>query len=426
VNNLLKFVTRFSLIDVVIFLALTSTTLYALANNVPLGLGSFRFLWAPLSLIVVFISYPHIFISRNSLKVFMLAGLLVFLLPTMLWVYLTDWDNKFIINEFYGIIVFSILLYYFINKRRYFMLAIMAQWLYLFVIVTAIITHLVLFIDPLIVRNSAFSFDDADQLEIAKGFGVAGYGYVQAMVFLLPTLIYSIKSKKTIVFNRFFTWVIVGILVVLLIRSNVFANLLIAVPLVIVSFIGPLKSKYGYWVVSFFFLVLIAIPSEIYSAFFAQIGLFFEPGSFLNERFLDFSDFIGRPEGDLSTGVGARAARYPLLAEVFFSNPLFGASANSSTLDISDGGHLYFMYRLTIWGSVGFLLFVFMLYSIYKSVIKTIDDDFRYYYNLTVMAFVALGLIKNIAGREPWLFLFLLIPGLYFSMRHEKKASQKR
>jgi hypothetical protein len=72
------------------------------------------------------------------------------------------------------------------------------------------------------------------------------------------------------------------------------------------------------------------------------------------------------------------------------------------------------MNRLTIWGALGFSFFVFVLYQIYKRIRSLFDASFGFYYFLSVAAFVFLGLIKNIGGREPFLILIVVIPGLYF------------
>jgi hypothetical protein len=128
----------------------------------------------------------------------------------------------------------------------------------------------------------------------------------------------------------------------------------------------------------------------------------------------DFAVFVENPDIDPSTGAGARAERYPLLYNALINSPVLGNTSYRSHLNIESGAHLYWMNRLALWGIPGFLFFIFMLYKIYRSISSLFDANYSFYYFLSVMAFVFLGLIKAIGGSEPWLILIVVIPGLYF------------
>jgi hypothetical protein len=153
---------------------------------------------------------------------------------------------------------------------------------------------------------------------------------------------------------------------------------------------------------------------------------YFDADSNIYYKLNDFAKFIQRPEFEASTGAGRRAARYPLLFDAFINKPLLGDASYNSPFYIVEGGHLYWMNRLTQWGVLGFLFFVFVLYQIYKRIRSLFDDNFAFYYFLSVSAFILLGLIKNISGREPFLVLIVVIPGLYFLPLLDKKKKITR
>jgi hypothetical protein len=81
---------------------------------------------------------------------------------------------------------------------------------------------------------------------------------------------------------------------------------------------------------------------------------------------------------------------------------------------MGEGGHLYWMSRLALWGIIGFLGYLTLLKNIFKPIVSLFDPVFRYYYMLSLFSVIVLGLLKNIAGREPYAFLLIVIPGFYF------------
>jgi len=134
----------------------------------------------------------------------------------------------------------------------------------------------------------------------------------------------------------------------------------------------------------------------------------------MSKKLKDFAIFIEISEIDETTDAGRRAERYPMLYDALFAHPVLGDSSNKSVNNISGGAHLYWMNKLALWGIPGFLFFIFVLYKIYKSISSLFSDGYRFYYFLSVIALIFLGLTKAIGGREPWLILIVVIPGLFF------------
>ncbi|MDZ7721976.1 MAG: hypothetical protein U5R06_03895 [candidate division KSB1 bacterium] len=175
-----------------------------------------------------------------------------------------------------------------------------------------------------------------------------------------------------------------------------------------------LKEEKQYSVLIAFFSI-IYIPKTIYADFFLYLSGYFDSTSVIHSKLTDFAIFIQMPEFTTTTEAGGRAERYPILFKAFVPKPHLGTASSSETYNIGGGGHLFWMNRLTQWGILGFSAFIYMLYTVYKKIHSLFDNEFGYYYSLSILAFVMLGLVKNIAGREPYLMLLIIIPGLYFT-----------
>ncbi len=306
-------------------------------------------------------------------------------------------------------------------------LALLSKWAFIFIIISLITTNIALFIDPDLVRQSAASGDFTSvQKSVFKLTGAMGYSYVQAVVCLIPIIIYHIKSKKKMVIPPIGLLVILILLLITQIRAQVFANILVAAAITALAVIGSRKRWISFFTILLLGIFIMVIPNSFYANSLASLSTYFERDSEMYYKLNDFASFVENPDLDISTGTGARIERYPLLYEALIANPLLGNASYKSNLNIGAGAHLYWMNRLALWGIPGFLFFVFMLFKIYKSISSLFDANYRYYYFLSVMAFVFLGLMKAIGGSEPWLVLIVVIPGLYFlPLLQPKKAIQK-
>ena len=182
---------------------------------------------------------------------------------------------------------------------------------------------------------------------------------MQALVCLIPVLVYHIKYQTQMIFSRKILIVILLLIMITMIRAQVFANLLAAVAITILSYAGAKKARKFFVLVTLVVILFLAIPSSLYADMLIAISSYFDVDSHIYYKLNDFAFFIRYPEFGWSTGAGGRAERYPLLFEAFMVAPLLGdASYNSSFAhNIAAGGHLYWMNKLTIWGIGGFLFF---------------------------------------------------------------------
>ncbi|HAF30084.1 MAG TPA: hypothetical protein DCG75_13670 [Bacteroidales bacterium] len=401
--------------DWVILYTIASTTLYMISRNLPLGSGSFAFVWAPITLVFIFSLRPKTFIKGPMKNLLIYGMLMVGILQYTLWQNMNDWNQIRILYEFYYLVIMTAILYYYWGKGELRRLALLSKWTFVFIIITLITTNIALYLDPNLVREAARTGMFSDYQEnIYKYTGAMGYGYIQAVILLIPILVYHIKRKKRMVFSP---KVLIAILILILIteiRAQVFANVLVTALITILSVLGSKKRRVSFVTISLVGILFTVIPNTFYSNLFYSLSSNFNTESEMYYKLTDFAKFIENPDLDTSTGAGGRAERYPLLLGALQANPIFGHASGTSSLNIDLGAHLYWMNRLALWGIPGFLFFLFVLFKIFKSIGSLFDDGYRFYYFLSVVAFIIMGLSKAIGGTEVWLMLIVFIPGLYF------------
>lgn len=401
---------------IIMILAMLNTLLYVVAKNMPAIIGSFFFFWGPLTLLTIFLYNPKS-LFNGPIKYFWFYGIIsLVILQYLAWGYMDDWNRKALITEFYAIIVFIAIWNYFYFKNDFQGLTMIARWSFIFIIITLITTNIALTIDPLIVRNSVGGYSgDITQLGLAEKFGSAGYGYAQGFILLIPVLLYFIKKKFHRNRYRLLYIIALALVVLVTLRANVFGNLLALLFIAPLAIMGYKRRQYVIRYLIFVGFIYIVIPNWVFSDFFYMLSTYFEPNSEMHAKLIDFSSFVENQEIEESSMAGGRAARYPLLLDAFFSNPLLGYASADSTKNIGEGAHLYWMNRLTQWGLIGFIIFIKLMYETYSKIMFTLkDEEMKYYYKITVLVFIFMGLTKNIAGREPWAMLIVVIPGLFY------------
>ncbi len=416
--------------DVSILITIAAATLPIVFRNLGREAGSFAFLWAPLTLLVILFKRPAIF-TKESIGILFLYGLImVGILQYTLWNYMDDWNRPRILLEFYFLIVGTAVLYYYLVKGEFRKLAWLSMWTFIFITITLIGTNIALFFDPTIVRQSASTeYFTSIQEKVYKHTGAMGYSYGQSLVCLIPILIYHIKKKKKMVFAPKVLLAILALLIITQLRAQVFANILVTVMITILAIIGSKKRWVSNIAILSFSVMIFIIPKSFYTNSLVSLSHSFDSESDMYYKLNDFAEFIENPELDVSTGTGSRAERYPLLLNALAANPLVGDASHASNFDIGPGAHLYWMNRLALWGLPGFLFFIFTLFRIYRSINSLFDAEYSHYYLLSVIALIMLGLIKAVGGSEPWLILIVVVPGLYFlpllQQTKKDKAFQK-
>jgi len=411
----------------IFFLAfIGSATLGVISRNLPLGMGSTFYVWSPIVLILI-LSYRSSVFTKESVRIILLYGILsVGVLQYSLWRYMSDWNRIHIFLEFYYLFVTTAVLFYYLSRGSFSSFGWLSKWAFIFIIISLILTNIALYLDPYIVRDSASSGDFSSyQRAIFSYTGAMGYGYLQAIITLIPILIYYIKRKIRMVFSTKVLIVILLVIIITEIRAQVFANILVTFLILTLALFGLKNWKASFFSLIFVIGLFLITPISFFTSSLNSISLLFDSDSEIYYKLTDLSVFIENPDIDTSTGVGARTERYPLLYRALIANPFFGNTSYNSSLNIELGGHLYWMNRLALWGIFGFLFFIYVLYKIFSNIIPLFNHDFQFYYFISILSVIFLGLIKAVGGIHMWLMLIVIIPGMYFYPLIDKKRIQQ-
>ena len=340
------------------------------------------------------------------------------LLQYTLWNYANDWYKRAILEDFYAMIV-VVLLFVYLKKNKYFDIFIkLSKTALVFFIITGVMTIIATSIEPEIVRASYSSGKDIiSNYDLLNRLGFGSYGYMTALIALLPTLVYFYKKRTTSYRKKWLIILSILFFVVVLVKAQIFANILMAMVILLISILGMSKFKKSIIIFTLVGIVLISIPLRYYADLLVYFSGYFEKSSQNYYKLNDMSTFILNPEISASNTVGGRVERYSDLWLVFKSQPFLGDASYQSSFDkeIGAGGHLYWMSHLALWGILGFFGYIIILRNIFKPVLEIFDPDFKFYYWVSIIAVIGMGLMKNLGGREIWLMLLFIIPGLYFS-----------
>lgn len=335
-----------------------------------------------------------------------------------LWNYANDWYKKAVFEDFYAMIA-VVLLFVYLRKNNYYDIFIkLTKIALIFIIITGITTLIATSIEPEIVRASYSSGKDLiPNYDSLNRLGFGSYGYMTAIVAFFPILVYFYKKKTISHKSKWLIILAILFFMAVLIKAQIFANVLMATVILLISFLGVSNLKKSVIIFTLVGAVLLTIPAHYYADLLVYFSGYFEKGSQNYHKLNELATFILNSEITTSTTIGGRVERYPDLWQVFKAQPFLGDASYQSSFgkEISRGGHLYWMSRLALWGIFGFCGYLIILRNIFKPVLEIFDSDFRFYYLLSIIAVIGMGLIKNLGGREIWLMLLFIIPGLYFS-----------
>ncbi|MCG8701845.1 MAG: hypothetical protein MI922_27575 [Bacteroidales bacterium] len=403
---------------------LVTSLLFIVGNNIPV-LASFRWFWAPIMIATSMLFHPNTFKFRGVYSCLIYGVIYVIVLPATIWSNILTPYVSATFNDFYYIFVIVIMSTILKSNNyinEWIKLAKIGLW---FLVISGFMTIIATFFEPLAVRAS---YSDL-QLEL-EGFeniyrlGFGTYGYMTALVAMFPLIIFLVKRKHQWI-SRQTSVFLIGFFYFVIFQSQIFANIITATITIIFALLGSQNFKRNIVVTIIVVIVFNSTSKVFWINSLTNIGESFEEGSLFKGKLNDVVRFIEIDKPDLdeeaTTGVQLRAARYPMLISVFLKSPLFGdASTNYNATDayiMNVGKHLYWMSRLAMWGIFGFLGYLFILRNIFKSIFKLFDPDFKFYYTLSLLSIITLGLLKELVLRETYLVLFIIIPGLYLAQK---------
>lgn len=408
-------------------MSLISALLMVVHNNAP-AVFSYLYGWGPLFVLSTLLFYPKTFTNKLILLNIIFFFLYALVLPKILWTQMNDWYYFRQITTFSTITVAITIFHWLRKKSSPLMWSKLAKLGLIFIIVTCAMTIIGSTINPYIVRASYSSGkEEIMNFMFFRKLGIGSYGFITSIPLLFPALIYLYKQKKDEKLKR---RILLGAMIIIyatLLKAQIFANIIVATLIIAVSTFDFSKKKDKHMLQISCLVTLIIlfaiIPKSFWADLFLMIANLFDSGSVLHYKLTDLASFIAPKIAISSTGIADRSQRYPMLLKALTASPFFGdASYNSKyAYEFRAGAHLFWMSRLALWGIVGFVPFVWLMNKNFKAVYSFFRREFKIYYLLSIIAFVALGLMKNINFVESFLVLFVIIPGLYLTPVNAKR-----
>lgn len=414
--------TNNTFIDIVVFWMLASVLLPVLHRNIDY-IFNYWILWRPLTVLVVLLFAPRVFTSSIVTISLLLGFIFSFALQILIWDNANEWYQKSIFDNF-TFLLLPVICYAYYSEGRTERWFILAKAAVIFTAITAIISIMASFLDNMIIRNRLI-------VEGAEEQGIAEYGFLQGIVLFIPFIVFLYKNRSHYRVSKPILLLSFLLILILTIRAQFFANILVMTLLIVFSLAGLKRYKRSLFLVSIMLFIIFLLPNSLWRTVFLYMRNFFAIGSENYYKITDFAYFVFDPVYDFSaSAIGGRANRYPMLWEAFIAQPFFGDASYNSPYDfeLRQGGHLYFMSRLTLWGILGFVVFVYLLFRIINTVYKNLDYDIRFYYVIAIFGVVLFGLTKNLIPKEIYLYLIFVIPGLYYGLKGRRsiKIFQKK
>ena len=394
---------------IISFILVITTYLPVLTKNLPPVIRSHH-LWSVIWLGSLIVLRSEVFKNRLFIYVLLYFTIFYLFLAVDFWLGIDNRTLRGVGLEFYNFsIAISVILYY-RRSNDYYGLAKLMKWSMVFVGITAVMSIFSSFIDPLYARKIiGGDFESTDPI---FRFGGGAYGYSASLVCLFPIMFYYYRNNSESVFSRLEIIIFGVICFFALVRIQIFANIIIASVVVLFSFSGRRKLSRSLLAVSFVVLLIVLVPTKVKSDFLQHLSGYLTEASENKQKIDDLNDFLY--SDNTATITSSRLERYPLLWDAFKMSPIFGHLFNVNDNSIGAGEHLYFMYKLTKFGLINFIFFSIILILHIKVNMKFFNENYVFYFLLSSLSIILLGMIKTLGGRELWYMYFFVIPGLYY------------
>lgn len=392
------------------FMLVITTYLNVVTYNLPPIIRSHH-LWTPIWLASIVFIYPKVLQNRLFLYVLVYEAIRLLVFGNFVWVYKDDWTNKLILGEFYVYVIAFSIYAYFKTSQDFKGLAILVKWTAIFIGITAILTIYSSIIDPMYARKiTSGSFEDLGDL---MKFGGGTYGYASVLVCIFPIMIYYYRNNTACVFSKKKILIFGVLCFVALIRMQIFANIILSAFIIIFALAGSKYITRSIYISVFLVSIILIIPKETYANVLISLSGNFQKNTEIYYKLNDLSNYILYSDIK-STSAAERVDRYPMLWEAFKDSPFLGHYSKPIYSDIGEGAHLSWMYRLSSFGVFDFIFYVILYYRFIVITVREMDEKIRFYYLLSVLSIILLGLLKTLGGRETGYVYFVFLYGSYY------------
>lgn len=394
---------------IISFLLIITTYLPVLTKNLPPVIRSHH-LWAVIWVVSLITMNLQMFKNKFLLYVVLFNIVFSLFMYVNFWLGIDEWTLKSLRLDMYYFTIAITLLSYYKDTGDYRGLAQTAKWTMIFIGITSIMSIYSSYIDPLYARKITGGVFESSE-DIFR-YGGGAYGFAAGLVCLFPIMIYYYRNNSICIFSRTEILIFGVICFIALVRIQIFANIIVAILVIIISLSGRRKIRQSLSISAIILIIIIAIPRETKADFLKYISNNVNSESENKQKLDDLINYLSYEKQETMTE--SRIARYGILWDAFRENPLLGYFLTENDKKITEGGHLYFMYRVTAFGIIYFILFALIFVKYIKLNMELFNESYSFYFLLSVLSIIVLGLIKNLAGRELWYIYFFILPALYY------------
>ena len=295
-----------------------------------------------------------------------------------------------------------LLFQYIKQKRSLHLIKTISKYAVIISFLTIVCTIIALRVNPSIARLMASSTNferGLSEIRVYQRMGVAGFDFSSVAMFFPVVLIAYYKELG----NKIsLLWFLFGFLLCFLFLYKVQSStpMILSIVMTIISiFINDRTDR------KFIFLtgILIVFMAYLFPVF-LEIVAPYVGGTAFEGKVTGLTEFT--ETGQTSGEVLGRYELYQISMDSFSKNWLMGDARAYI------GGHSFILDRLAEYGIIGVALLLFALYFAFKEVYQWLSIPYRYYYIICAIALLSYMVIKNVAGMDYWVYMFVFIPCL--------------
>jgi len=408
-------ITRHTILEIVITLYLARLLFPLPFLQLPFPFDSYYF-YSALVFAAFAILYPKSYFLKSLVPFYVFFSIHIIFTQLIWEKSIIIWESrqylniKTVIIAYFPLFIALLVYNHYIHKNDFITLGKICKRAFIFTLLGVINSLLVLLNYSYAVRE--FDLDiyiGYDLSTYYKNLGLLGFGFFNALCSIFPILVYmviksQIDSYKKIGWTLFillsFSSIIYAQVTTFLLFSAIFG--------ITAIFLRENYKKDIIYLVLALLIVVLVIPSSAIAQIFYRSSEFF-PNSVLGDRLFDAGLTIENPYIDYYASpyhAARRLGRIPLLLESFLGNPIIGGGLYTN--------HAKWFDMLSAFGLLGFVPWVWLIVDNYKRNLKILNKKYIPYYMLSIIAFVAMGIIQNTGYDHTWIFWFLIAPGANF------------
>lgn len=347
---------------------------------------------------------PHILVHKCMIPIYIY--ILVYSIMSLLGYYILNksWLMSFLLPVFFSVSM----LWYFL-ENDYIGLSYIAKFSLGCVIITSITSIYGLIKYPNATRLM-IAGASAGEFSMFSKMGIGNYGFFSGLSYTLPILIGIERLYLKNNLQKTIGIISIILCFIAIFRAAIAGPVLISLIAIILSWSGSkniVRTRILFLLILLFY---ISIPTVIKSKIFYQLS-YIAPNTELQLRLKDIGLAIesGVNVQNPTTTVEGRLERVPMGFEAIAESPIVG---NKDTQ--GEVAHLYWLYSWAIFGIIGFIPLIYVVYYEVRIIYKRMDKSFSFYYILSVFLYILLGFLKNMTGKEMMFLIYFVIPSSGF------------